>query len=141
MDRAPDRIFHAASSRAATASAVASADESGSTCIFISAKLAGQAETSQGLEFDLVTEVSSAGKTVWEETSTHLYRISRENTLTKKSKADRPPLERFKYSHVVTAAKSIGRRYGKLSGDFNPIHMHALAAKAFGFPDAITHGM
>jgi len=28
-----------------------------------------------------------------------------------------------------------------VSGDSNPIHMHALSAKAFGFPRAIAHGM
>ena len=31
--------------------------------------------------------------------------------------------------------------YAKASGDFNPIHLHVLAAKAFGFPRAIAHGM
>jgi acyl dehydratase len=35
----------------------------------------------------------------------------------------------------------IGRRYAAVSGDRNPIHMHALTAKAFGFPRAIAHGM
>jgi acyl dehydratase len=35
----------------------------------------------------------------------------------------------------------LGRRYAAVSGDRNPIHMHALTAKAFGFPRAIAHGM
>ena len=35
----------------------------------------------------------------------------------------------------------LGRRYAAVSGDRNPIHMHALSAKAFGFPRAIAHGM
>jgi len=35
----------------------------------------------------------------------------------------------------------IGRRYGAVSGDRNPIHMHALTAKPLGFPRAIAHGM
>jgi hypothetical protein len=34
-----------------------------------------------------------------------------------------------------------GRRYAAVSGDHNPIHLHGLAAKAFGFPRAIAHGM
>ena len=34
-----------------------------------------------------------------------------------------------------------GRAYGAVSGDRNPIHMSALAAKAFGFPRTIAHGM
>ena len=35
----------------------------------------------------------------------------------------------------------IGRRYAAVSGDRNPIHLHGLAAKAFGFRSAIAHGM
>ncbi len=35
----------------------------------------------------------------------------------------------------------VGREYGAVSGDRNPIHMSALSAKAFGFPRAIAHGM
>jgi MaoC like domain len=35
----------------------------------------------------------------------------------------------------------LGRRYGAVSGDRNPIHMHPLAAKPLGFPRAIAHGM
>ena len=36
---------------------------------------------------------------------------------------------------------NLGREYGAISGDRNPIHMSALTAKAFGFPRAIAHGM
>lgn len=35
----------------------------------------------------------------------------------------------------------LGRRYGAVSGDRNPIHMHNLTAKLLGFPKAIAHGM
>ncbi|MNP49642.1 bifunctional enoyl-CoA hydratase/phosphate acetyltransferase [compost metagenome] len=35
----------------------------------------------------------------------------------------------------------IGRRYAKVSGDYNPIHLSALSAKMFGFPTAIAHGL
>jgi hypothetical protein len=35
----------------------------------------------------------------------------------------------------------IGRRYAGVSGDRNPIHLHPLTAKLFGFPAAIAHGM
>src|SRR4029453_3261206 len=34
-----------------------------------------------------------------------------------------------------------GRRYAAVSGARNPIHLNPLAAKAFGFPRAIAHGM
>ncbi len=35
----------------------------------------------------------------------------------------------------------LGRRYAAVSGDRNPIHLHALGARALGFPRAIIHGM
>jgi acyl dehydratase len=35
----------------------------------------------------------------------------------------------------------LGRRYASVSGDRNPIHMHALTAKPLGFRHAIAHGM
>lgn len=37
--------------------------------------------------------------------------------------------------------KDIGRRYGAVSGDRNPIHLSNLTAKALGMPGAIAHGM
>lgn len=39
------------------------------------------------------------------------------------------------------APADIGRRYGGVSGDRNPIHLSALTARLFGFPRAIAHGM
>ncbi|CAM5538070.1 Putative dehydratase OS=Streptomyces griseus subsp. griseus (strain JCM 4626 / NBRC) OX=455632 GN=SGR_4213 PE=3 SV=1 [Streptomyces griseus subsp. griseus] len=35
----------------------------------------------------------------------------------------------------------LGRRYGAVSGDRNPIHLHPLTARLFGFPRAVAHGM
>jgi acyl dehydratase len=35
----------------------------------------------------------------------------------------------------------LGRRYASVSGDLNPIHIHPLTAKLFGFRTAIAHGM
>ena len=42
---------------------------------------------------------------------------------------------------VFSAPRNIGRHYGKVSGDLNPIHLSSLTAKAFGFKRAIAHGM
>jgi acyl dehydratase len=36
---------------------------------------------------------------------------------------------------------NIGRRYGRISGDMNPIHLSALSARLFGFRRAIAHGL
>ncbi|WP_328837544.1 MaoC/PaaZ C-terminal domain-containing protein [Streptomyces europaeiscabiei] len=38
-------------------------------------------------------------------------------------------------------AGDVGRRYGAVSGDRNPIHLHPLGARLFGFSRPIAHGM
>jgi hypothetical protein len=39
------------------------------------------------------------------------------------------------------APADIGRRYGRVSGDMNPIHLSAISARLLGFKRAIAHGM
>lgn len=39
------------------------------------------------------------------------------------------------------APSDIGRRYGRVSGDINPIHLSAVSARLLGFRRAIAHGM
>ena len=101
--------------------------------------LANQQKTNRGIEFDLITEARSAGKLVWTETSTNLFRVADQEASTPTSAP--PKLESFPHTELITAPENTGRQYAKVSGDRNPIHMHALSAKAFGFPRAIAHGM
>lgn len=35
----------------------------------------------------------------------------------------------------------MGRRYARVSGDFNPIHLHSICSRWFGFKKPIIHGM
>ncbi len=49
--------------------------------------------------------------------------------------------ERWRLSATWKLGGDLGRRYGSVSGDRNPIHMHSLTAKPLGFPSAIAHGM
>ena len=41
----------------------------------------------------------------------------------------------------VDVPRAIGRRYGWLSGDLNPIHLGDRGARLFGFEHAVAHGM
>ncbi|ROU00404.1 hypothetical protein EB809_07850 [Marinobacter sp. R17] len=109
-------------------------------CLDIHVRLDNQTDTDKGIEFDLVTEARSAGRLIWEETSTNLFRQP-DKSSGGSHKGPPPAPERLPHSALITAGESLGRRYGRLSGDLNPIHMHALTAKAFGFPRAIAHGM
>ncbi|MFT4087739.1 MAG: MaoC/PaaZ C-terminal domain-containing protein [Gordonia sp. (in: high G+C Gram-positive bacteria)] len=52
-----------------------------------------------------------------------------------KSKTPPPP------NRVATVNLDLIRRYAAASGDRNPIHMSNVSAKAFGFSQAIAHGM
>lgn len=106
----------------------------------ISVHLGNEQHTDRGVEFDLITEARSAGRLVWEETSTTLFRQSQGVGESTGKKAP-PELERYPDTLNLKAPESIGRQYARVSGDSNPIHMHALSAKAFGFPRAIAHGM
>lgn len=107
----------------------------------IALKLAGGRETHAGFEIDLVTEFAPAGGDVISRaTMTVLYRGQKPPQRGPKPPppAVDPKLTRyFRFS----AAEDTGRRYAKLSQDYNPIHMYAATAKLFGFPRAIAHGM
>jgi len=102
--------------------------------------LGEQTRSSRGIEFGIITTASSAGMVVWEETSTMLFRQSEQQAEPTARKAP-PALEHYPNTIEMEAPEATGRKYAKVSGDSNPIHMHALSAKAFGFPKAIAHGM
>jgi acyl dehydratase len=90
----------------------------------------------RGRQFDFISEARAGGELVWEDVSTNLKRGDGDDSLPREPAFEDPPvLAHWRLSD------DLGRRYAAVSGDHNPIHMHALAAKAFGFPRAIVHGM
>lgn len=98
-----------------------------------------------GTQVDLVTEVRRAGSdaVVWRGVSTYLAKgrtvpgVAADPTAEQPtSAATLPPV-----TGSWRLAADVGRRYAAVSGDRNPIHMAGLAAKLFGFPRAIAHGM
>jgi hypothetical protein len=92
-------------------------------------------ETPIGQEFDLVTRCEVKGVLVWEEVSTFLARRA--------APGQRPTIERAGAADIKTTlpvAANTGRRYSRVSGDFNPIHLSARTAGWFGFKQAVAHG-
>ncbi|MBA2523775.1 MAG: hypothetical protein H0V25_10670 [Solirubrobacterales bacterium] len=94
----------------------------------------------KGRAFTLVAEARSNGSLIWEERGTILRRGG--------GSADAPAAPRQEPLSVDAPIAAewklggdLGRRYGAVSGDRNPIHMHPLSARALGFPRAIAHGM
>lgn len=96
----------------------------------------------RGTEAVVTTRALSAGEPVWESRSTYLSRHAPPDTtpgaVPTAPGRDREPLPAVTDWHLPG---DLGRRYGAASGDRNPIHLHPLTAKLFGFPRAIAHGM
>jgi hypothetical protein len=101
----------------------------------------------RGTEAAVVTEVRDTGgacgcdEIVWESRSTYLarHRVVDAPSLTGDSR--RPAAMPLPALAEWRLGADVGRRYGAVSGDRNPIHLHPLGARLFGFPRAIAHGM
>ena len=94
----------------------------------------------KGVQFDFLTTAKVGGDVVMEGVTTYLIRQKTDGSSASKNKEEvaTPAYE------VLTSWKiseDTGRRYARISGDYNLIHIHALTAKAFGFKQAIAHGM
>jgi acyl dehydratase len=94
----------------------------------------------KGRTFALQTEALVGDEVVWESVSTMLRRGRGDDTA-KQEKGFEPVSPETGASAEWKLAGDLGRRYGAVSGDRNPIHMHSLTAKPLGFPAAIAHGM
>ncbi len=90
----------------------------------------------KGRQFDVVTEILVDDSPVWTDVSTYLRRGGGSEERGARGQLS-PPAP----SAIWQVPADIGRRYAEVSGDRNPIHLHPLTAKAFGFPSAIAHGM
>jgi acyl dehydratase len=93
----------------------------------------------KGRTFSLVTEVRAGGDVAWESTSTMLRRGGSPGAAGRAAPGE--PEHEVPPSAEWRLPGDLGRRYAGVSGDRNPIHLHALSARLFGFPRAIAHGM
>lgn len=94
-------------------------------------------EHRRGRQFDVVAEVQASGELAWVSRSTYLRREKKGEG--EGGGGDDPP--RLDPAAVWKVPGDVGRRYARVSGDGNPIHVNPVAAKAFGFPRMIAHGM
>ncbi|WP_111859163.1 MaoC/PaaZ C-terminal domain-containing protein [Acinetobacter sp. CFCC 10889] len=93
----------------------------------------------KGVQFDFITTAKVGNEVVMEGLTTYLSRQKTDGSAVEKAKESTVP--DYQVQAVWNVAENTGRRYAKTSGDFNLIHVHALTAKAFGFKQAIAHGM
>jgi acyl dehydratase len=94
----------------------------------------------RGRKFSLLSEARVGQELVWEEESVNLRRGGGGSDDAPSSRTS----ERAQALPVTAEWRlpgDLGRRYASVSGDHNPIHVHPLTARLFGFPSAIAHGM
>ncbi|QIJ64096.1 MaoC/PaaZ C-terminal domain-containing protein [Streptomyces sp. JB150] len=135
----------------------------------LSVRVEGLAPHRRGTEAAVLTELRSGGQTVWESRSTYLARHATarptdprtDPTTTPATGPTTEPASARATTPATDAASApatdaasalpslaawplggdLGRRYAAVSGDRNPIHLHPLTARPFGFPRPIAHGM
>jgi acyl dehydratase len=97
-------------------------------------------EHRKGLLVDLVTDVSVGNDTAWHQVTTFLHQqrtsLSDEPKPAPQKQPKLPPP-----GSILRITPSKIRRYAAVGGDHNPIHTNPIAAKLFGFPTVIAHGM
>lgn len=100
----------------------------------------GHREVSNGAEIDIHTEATLHDLVVWRSVTTV---FCRSKTKGKGETKPKPPNSSIipHRSLLLRLPEDLGRRYSQLAGDYNPIHLHAISAKLFGFRRAIAHGM
>jgi acyl dehydratase len=108
----------------------------------------------RGRKFSVLSEARVGQELVWEEESVNLRRGAESAESAESAGADsvassadaelaaaRRPAEALPTTAEWRVPGDLGRRYASVSGDHNPIHIHPLTARLFGFPSAIAHGM
>jgi len=97
-------------------------------------------EHRRGLLVDIVTNVNVGNENAWHQVTTFLHQQK-----TSLSDEPKPPPQKQPKPGPPNAVLRITpgqiRHYASVGGDHNPIHTNPIAAKLFGFPTVIAHGM
>lgn len=107
----------------------------------LACKVEGPQEVEAGWEFRLTTEALLDGHLAWREIVTFL-----KPDLTRRARPRRRPRGEGDAMHFLPLLhmqfpEDTGRRYARVSGDWNPIHLWPFLSKRFGYRRPIAHGM
>lgn len=100
-----------------------------------------------GTQVDVLVDVESASEPVWKGRSTYLAKgvhsaVTGSDSDSTAAESGNGTEETPDYpTGEWSLAKDAGRRYAAVSGDYNPIHLSALSARALGMKRPIAHGM
>ena len=96
----------------------------------------------RGYAFEVVVTASQRGKPVYAAVGTYLARTGHSATgLPAWEERDMTLPDDTSELTPIQASGGLIRRYARVSGDYNPIHLSQVTAKLFGFKRAIAHGM
>ena len=93
----------------------------------------------KGTAFETLTTLKRDGKVVWEEITVNLY-------MGKKGLGESPvsnpsiDINQATFKESWQLPDTLGLKYARMSGDYNPIHLHPMGGKLFGFPRHLIHG-
>lgn len=97
-------------------------------------------EHRRGLLVDILTDVNVGNEQAWHQVTTFL----RQQRTSLSDEPKPPPQKQPKLgppNAVLRITPGQIRHYASVGGDHNPIHTNSVAAKLFGFPTVIAHGM
>ncbi len=94
-----------------------------------------------GATVDLCASATAGGTEVWRSRSTYLSRGATAPDGAPEADVDVHVGALDRVAATWRVPDDAGRRYARVSGDVNPIHLSGLTAKALGFKHAIAHGM
>lgn len=96
----------------------------------------------RGATIEVYSTAHAGDELVWHGVSTYLAKGGKApQDVAPIEAATREFPEHLPGYHLWKLPKDVGTSYAEVSGDNNPIHTSKLAAKAFGFPRPIVHGM
>lgn len=93
----------------------------------------------RGIEFELCVQFSENGKLVCGFDSRYFSITSHKRGSKSAQKAD--DFAAFTSLAQLNITEQSVRGYARVSGDYNPIHLHRLTAAPFGFKKPIAHGL
>lgn len=97
-------------------------------------------EHRRGLLVDVLTDVKVGNDLAWQQVTTFLHQ--QRTSLSDEPKP--PPQKQPKLpppNAILRITPGQIKHYASVGGDHNPIHTNSIAAKLFGFPTVIAHGM
>lgn len=97
-------------------------------------------EHRRGLLVDVVTDVRVGNETAWHQVTTFLHQQRTSLSDEPKPPPQKPP-KLGPPNALLNITPAQIRHYASVGGDHNPIHTNPIAARLFGFPTVIAHGM